>query len=267
MPSIKSPEAWSAIIALLALILSQLPPVHQLLRRRALHIVVPEYLTLYHFLGNLNLLGLVALHNTGGKALTVAKIDCIMTCDNSVWHLPGLMYVSHRSQGASGQQNMEFFVEWSVLKPDEHWSETVHFFKPWKVQEEEDATEIIGKIRNNINAKLAQRPPEAPKILVEADDDLVREAKEFFQKRFQLAKGNYRLVIAALSEKDEVLALRGFDFTLFDNHIRTLRSVTDDYKVGAGIYYPADQWKQVAIRLRQISETDARQEYLKARLL
>ena len=192
MASLKSPEVWSAIIALLALILSQLPPVHQLLRRRALHIVIPEYLSLYHFLGNLNLLGFVALHNTGGKTLTVAKIDCIMTSDNSVWHLPGLMYQSHQSQGG-GQQNMEFFVEWSVLKPDEHWSETVHFFKPWTVQEEEDATEIIGRIRNNIYAKLAQQPSEAPKILVEADEDLVREAKEFFQKRFQLAKGNYRL--------------------------------------------------------------------------
>ena len=74
-----------------------------------------------------------------------------------------------------------------------------------------------------------------------------------------------RLVIAALSEKNEVLALRGFDFTLFDNHIRTLRSATDDYKTGAGIYYAADLSKQVPIRLRQISEADARQEYLKAR--
>jgi len=129
------------------------------------------------------------------------------------------------------------------------------------VQDEEDVAEIVGKIRNDINAKIAQRPPDAPKIPVEAEQNLVREAKEFFDKRFRLVKGNYRLVVAALSEKNGVLALRGFDFTLFDNHIKTLRSATDDYKIGAGVYFPADQSKQVAIRLRPISEADARQEY------
>lgn len=264
MEFIKSPEVWSAGIALLALVLSQLPPVHQLLRRRALRIVIPEYLSLYHFLGNINLLGFVALHNTGGKTMTVAKIDCIVTSEGAKWNLPGLMYQSRHSQGGGGQPNLEFFVEWSVLKPDEHWSETVHFFKPWTVQEEEDAAEIISKIRSNINTKIAQRPPDAPKVPVEADGEFVREAKEFFLKRFQLVKGNYRIVIAALSEKKEVLALRGFDFTLFDNHIKTLRSASDDYKLGAGIYYAADPSKQVPIRLRPISDADARQEYLKA---
>src|SRR5579863_3860306 len=60
------------------------------------------------------------------------------------------------------------------------------------VQDEEDVAEIVGKIRNDINAKIAQRPPDAPKIPVEAEQNLVREAKEFFDKRFRLVKGNYR---------------------------------------------------------------------------
>lgn len=262
MAFLKSPEAWSAAIALLALVLSQLPPVHQLLKRRALRIVVPEYFSLYHFLGNLNLLGFVALHNIGGKTLTVAKIDCLVRGESNVWHLPGLMYQSRLPQGPAGQQNVEFFVEWTVLKPDDHWSETVHFFKPWSFQEEEDAAEIISKIKNNITAKLDQRPPDAPKKLVEADESLVEEAKGFFKKRFTLSKGNYRVVIAALSEKKELLAARGFDFTLFDNHIKTMRSAAEDYKIGAGIYYPADPSKQIAIRLRPLSDADARREYM-----
>lgn len=262
MAFLKSPEVWSVAVALLALILSQLPPVHQLLRRRALRIVVPEYLTLYHFLGNLNLLGFIALHNIGGKTVTVAKIDCLVRGDNNVWHLPGLMYLSRLPQGSGGQQNMEFFVEWTLLKPDEHWSETVHFFKPWSVQEEEDAAEIISRIKNNIHAKIDQRPSDAPTKLVHADEALVEEAKGFFQKRFTLSKGNYRVVIAALSEKNELLAARGFDFTLFDNHIKTMRSAAEDYKTGAGIYYPADPSKQISIRLRPIPDADARRDYL-----
>lgn len=263
MASLKDPGLWSALIALLALVLSQLPPVKQMLKRRALQIVVPEYIALYHFLGNLNLMGFISLFNTGGKGLTVAKIDAVVSTDDTRWHVPGATYVSREPSASGGQSRLEFFVGWNALKPGEHWSQTVHFFRAWTVQEEEDAAEIVGKIRTDINAKLAQRAP-AAQGLVEADESLVKEAKALVDQRFKLVKGNYRLVIAALSEKDELLSLQGFEFTLFDNHIKTLRSIVDDYKFGAGIYFPSPDWKQVFVRLRPLAQVEARREYSKA---
>jgi hypothetical protein len=153
-------------------------------------------------------------------------------------------------------------MEWISLKPGEHWAETVHFYKVWSVQDEEDAIELIARMRADINAKLAQRKPYESYNPAEADAGLVKEATDLFEKKFNMTKGNYRLTIAALSEESEVLAVRGFDFTLFDHHIHALRSATEGYKVGAGVYFPAlDPLTQAVIRLRPIPDAEARKQY------
>jgi hypothetical protein len=264
MPGVSDPAIWSAAIAVAALVLSQLPPIHDLIKRRALRIIAPESFQLWHHLGNVNLYAFLGLYNDGGRTITIAKIDCLMLDDNGTsWRLPAQTYVSRQPPSSAGQSPAEFFMEWLLLKPGQHWAETIHFVKHWSVQDEEEAADVIGKIRNDINAKLASRLPgqQGP---VEADENAVKQAKDLFEKHFRLTKGNYKLIVAALSEKNEVISLRGFNFTLFESQIRALRAATDDYKIGAGIYFAnMDPSKQVFIRLRPMSEEDSRKAYSK----
>jgi hypothetical protein len=264
MPGMSDPAIWSTAIALVALVLSQLPPIHDLMKRRALRIIAPQFFPLWHNLGNVNLYAFLGLYNDGGRTITIGKIDCLMLDDSGTsYRLPAQSYVSRQPPPSSEQSPAEFFMEWLVLKPGQHWAETIHFVKPWSVQDEEAVADVIGKIRNDINAKLASRPPDQ-KGLVEANANAVEEAKDFFEKRFKLTKGNYKLIVAALSEKNEVIGLRGFSFTLFESQIRALRAATDDYKIGAGIYFPnTDPSKQVFIRLRPMAEEETRKTYSK----
>jgi hypothetical protein len=133
----------------------------------------------------------------------------------------------------------------------ENWNETVRCFRLWTEAEEEEANNLISQIKKDISSKFPSP------TLVEADQKLIEVAVSFFKKNFDLRKGNYQLFIAALSEETSVLAVRGFDITLFESHIRTLEAHTEQYKYGFGIYIPlTDPTQNVWIRLRQISDNE-----------
>lgn len=264
---LKSPEFWSTVIAVFALILSQLPPVRELIKPRELRIFVPELLGLSHYLGNIQIYAFLAMYNTGGRSLTIQKIECVIICEDGVpLRLPAQTYIPSLSQSSSGQQPPELQMGWISLKPEENWAQTVRFYKVWSVKEEEDVADIGAHIRSDINAKLKQRTTfdNSPVL---ADPALVKQAQDFFDKKFFLTKGSYKLLITALSEKNEVLRVRGFDFTLFDNQIRSLRAPADDYKFGWGIYLPVDSSDPMkgsaSIRLRPMSDLAAKAEYAK----
>jgi len=262
---IKDPAFWSTVIAVVALVLSQLPPVRELLKARQLRILIPDNLTLQHYMGNLQLVVFLALRNSGGREVMVQKVECVITSEEGRhWRLPAQTIVT---SPAGGHSSPELFMGWVSLKPDEQWTQTVRFFKVWSVQDEEEATGISARIRTDINTKISQRLPEQSNKLAEADPELVQQAKDFFEKRFSLTKGSYRLLVAASSDGNELLCVRGFDFTLFDHQVRALRSAVDDYKIGAGIYYMNNDPSKggAFIRLRPLAETEVQAEY--ARML
>jgi len=268
---LRSPEFWSTIIAVFALILSQLPPVRELIKPRELRIFVPEVLFLSHYMGNLQLWVFLALYNTGGRSLTVQKIECVIVGeDGSPWRLPAQTYTPTLAQTAPGQSAPELLMGWISLKPDENWAQTLHFYKVWTIKEEEDVTEISANIRTDINVKSKARAKanlSFDNSPIETDPELVKKAKDFFDRKFTLTKGSYTLLIAARSEKNEMLLVRGFEFTLFDNQIRSLRASVDDYKLGWGVCFPVDSTDpskgNTLIRLRPMGEAEANREYAK----
>ena len=76
-----------------------------------------------------------------------------------------------------------------------------------------------------------------------------------------MGKGNFQLLIEVLSESEEVITVRGFEFTLFESSIRTLKALADDYKTGLGLYLPPDEYKQVNPRLRPMMDGPALEAY------
>ncbi|MBI3302666.1 MAG: hypothetical protein HYZ72_11430 [Deltaproteobacteria bacterium] len=261
---LKNPAVWSVMVAALAVVLSQLPPVREMVKGRRIRIVIPEQFMLYHYLGNVQINLFLVMQNIGGKAVSIAKIDCIITDGgNSRWDLPAHSYYSRLPPNQPGQSPPELLLGWIPLKPGEHWSETLHCFKFWSTPEERRANEITAKIRNNIVTKRLQLPAAQ---FAEADAELITEAKDFFRTKFNLSEGNYQLVVAALAESDQVLDVRGCEFTLFESSIRALQAMTEEYKYGAGVYYPTqDLTNIVYARVRPIDEKQARQTYEKLR--
>lgn len=237
----------------------------QLIRGVKIKIATPEFFTLYHFLGNPQMIFFLKIYNIGGRSIYF-KINCVIKDSNeNKWELPAHTYISQQSS-QPGSPPQEILIGVISLKSGEYWGETLHCFKLWTETEEEQTNEIITKIRKDIFDKYPFKPPSQPKV--EADEIIVKEAKDFFDRKFNLHKGNYQLFITLLSESDKVLHVHGFDFTLYESNIRALREHTEQYKYGEGIYYPiADSTKYVSVRVRPMTEEQAKGLYKKMELV
>ena len=67
-------QFWSAIVATVALLLSQLPPLHILFRRAGLKCEAFSRIHLTHRIGNPNAQWHLIIENTGGKPVRVKSI-------------------------------------------------------------------------------------------------------------------------------------------------------------------------------------------------
>jgi len=69
---------WTAVVAAVALILSQLPPVLSWFRRAKIDIEVYSRIGLSHKIGNPNASMHIILSNSGGRALRIKKVSLQM---------------------------------------------------------------------------------------------------------------------------------------------------------------------------------------------
>lgn len=74
--------------------------------------------------------------------------------------------------------------------------------------------------------------------MVEVGQDVLEKARKFFDRIFDLSRGEYRLYVAVLSNAGKILAVKGYKFILYETAVQELRTVVDDYKYGWGLVYP-----------------------------
>lgn len=264
--SFLSDQACSTMIAFLALILSQIPPLRVVFKGIKIKATTTDQISLSHFLGNINLTFFLSIYNTGGRSVSISKIDCVIkSVNNSLClHLPAQRYYSRQPPSQPNQQILEYFIGIIPLKPEETWSETVHCFSLWTQKEEEQVNNLISKIRSDIWEKKKKFPD--PNVWVEANENDVIEARDFFENKFNLKKGNYYLLVAIISESDKVLTTCGYNFSLYDNNIHNLRACTGKYKYGEGIYFPSsDPLAVIYPKLTPMPSELAMREYNKFR--
>jgi hypothetical protein len=60
------------------------------------------------------------------------------------------------------------------------------------------------------------------------------------------------------------LAVQGVEFTIYENSVAALKSATEDYKFGAGVYYPSSNPSiYIYPRLRQLPPEQAQKIFEK----
>jgi len=114
---------------------------------------------------------------------------------------------------------------------------------------------LVTKMRGDIHEKSIKRGlQQQPAGLIEAEESLVKDAKDFFNSKWKMGEGNYQFFIAVVSDSGKILCLRGFDFTLFSGYIQTLKSSLEEYKYGAGIYFPHMNISPVWVRVVPVTD-------------
>ncbi len=199
-----------------------------------LQINIPDQILLGHFMGSLQAIVFVDLFNPGREVANLSRLRCVLRGPTGViYDLPARNTLS-RQPPPPGQFAVEYPLIRVVLKANEDWGESIRFCERWIGDQQEQVDRILMKVRDSISARQSANPGGS---LVEADPEIVDEARAFFASTFTLTPGEYQGFLVV--EGERLLGVKGFVLTLSESLIESLKLVTTrGYKYGYGICFP-----------------------------
>lgn len=219
---------WSAAIALLALVLSQLPPLHILFRRAKLEIEAYSQMHLTHKVGNPNAQLHLILSNSGGRELRIKELELHFARDNEDnFTLPAKNYLQHPAD-----KDAVLFTSFK-LKPGEEWAHIVNFLNFFSRQEDKRYRQLESTLRQDILRKregLANQNDDVP-----ADEANVAPLQTFFDQKFRWKPGEYTVTLRVRTEPELTTPDKQFRITLFESDSKELEDYRNDFKYGYGV--------------------------------
>jgi len=228
---------WAFVVAMLALVLSQLPPVRLLFRRAAVTLQPYSRLNVTHFLGNPNVNLHVQLVNTGGRAVRVAALSLELARDDGrTLTLPAQGFI--RPEASADTLIFTPFT----LDVGKEWANFVNFFVAFTTADERDSKRLIKDLRADIEAKLEALRLRGieQKALIEAAPARVEPLLAFFGAHRFWLPGEYSARLILQCEPAAASVERRFRFTLFESDVQELDERTSRYKNGFGVYLLKD---------------------------
>lgn len=219
---------WQWVVSLTALVFAVGPQIRHLIRGPKLRVETYGRINLRHSLGNANVNLFLMLTNTGGRPVRILTIQLRITRDRTSLSLPGASYFP-------GTDETSFILTPFRLAAGKDWPHSVHFFEPFPREDERLYRQIVGTLREDIRAKKAL--PENHDRVVEADPAHVAPLMRFFDRYFQWIPGEYAVEVAVTTEPPKYSASTKLRMTLFETDSNELRSYTDTYKLGLGVFF------------------------------
>ena len=238
-------QFWSAIAALAALVLSQLPPVHVLLRRATLQCEAFSRLHVTHKVGNPNAQWHLIIENTGGRALRVKAIRLTFRrTGGQAFTLPAQNYL--RTPDATENVMLAPFR----LAPGEEWAHVLSFFNMYTRDDEREYRRLESSIRTDI---LRQKEnTENKDLLCEASSGSVELAMSFFKNHFRWEAGEYDLELSVETDRREANLQRKYLFSLFESEAGELRAYSEGYKHGAGVCWASPAQPGILVPVKEV---------------
>jgi hypothetical protein len=222
---------WTVIVSLIAVALSQFPPIHQLIKPRRLEVEVHSRINLTHKIGNPNVSLHMSMRNNGGRELRVRSIRLNLFRDGKpLLSMPAQNYFENQTD-----QHSILFVPFSI-KPNEHWSHVVNFLNFFDRKTEKFYRSAELAIKTDIQTKFRTKEKE-DNTLVAAEHSLVKPFIELFERTNVWEPGEYIAVLEVNSEPVSATYTKQYRFTLYESDCLELKKYTEDYINGGGIYY------------------------------
>lgn len=238
-------QFWAAVVAALALVLSQLPPVFLWFRPRRLDVEVHSRIQVTHKVGNPNVGMFVSIRNTGGRELRIRSLRIVISRDNlQLLTLPAQNYFETPSS-----QSSVLFVPFS-LKPGDTWAHGTNFLNFFDRATEKLYREAESALGVDIRKKLKSRPEHDTEMVV-AEPELIAPFMKLFNDLFVWKPGEYVAELIVDAEPDSASFSRKYRFTLYESDSAELITHTDDYKFGGGVSYNIERHVGVFVPLSQ----------------
>jgi len=220
---------WSVVVSSLALVLSQLPPIHVLIRKAKLDLDVYSRIYITHKIGNPNLQIHLILRNIGGRSLRIRKMNAnISRSGQVVMKLPAQSYVSNP------KDNQLVLLTSFNLKPEDEWSHMVSFLHYFDRNDEKIYREAELNLKNEI---IRQKEESGEKYFAVAPSQLVEPFNRLFDKMFTWLAGEYMLEISIETDTPQANISKKYRFTVFESQTESLIKHKEGYPSGAGVYW------------------------------
>jgi hypothetical protein len=235
---------WSFAIACVAVVLSQLPHVKLWFKGPALDLDVHAVAHVTHHLGHANVRLFVSMTNTGAANLRVKGATLMLSRDGSAFPELSAMGVLNRPNDT----NAEMFTSFN-LRPDEHWAHTVQFYEQLPRPADNHLRKLKTDLKANILAARAVRArvdPQDQSVMLGAPEAVV-PVMEHFARTFSIEQGEYKVDLRINTSPPLPAAVKSYRFTLYESDAAVLRSYSNDYLVGGGVFYdvPHHEWLRV----------------------
>lgn len=228
------PAFWTVIVSFIAVILSQIPPIHILFRKAKIDFELFSNILLSHKIGNPNLEANLFISNIGGRKVRIKKIEASIERDGThVITLPAKNYFQNPDD-----QNSTMLTTFS-LSPNEEWSHNLTFLNFFNREEEQEYQRIEADMRSDY-AEQTREQEEDPKNLIEHPKEQVERALNFFEKKFMWEPGDYKLTLNIETDRTSANISKTFNFILFESKSDQLKEITKRYHHGAGIWWTPD---------------------------
>ena len=235
---------WSVVVSIIAIALSQLPPIHMMLRRAKLEIEAYSRIVIGHKAGNPNVQLHLILSNVGGREVKIKSMSLTFKRgkeDN--FSLPAQNFF------ATPTDKESVLLPSFKLKPNEEWAHVTGFLNFFSRTEEKEYRQIESDIRTDIFKKRTQLDNQEE--VVEAASELVQPLLTFFDKKFRWHPGEYEIQLLVQAVPGSASISKKFRVTLFESDSKELQDHKDGYKFGAGVYF--DLPKHVPLILPLVS--------------
>ncbi len=237
---------WSVVISLFALVLSQLPPVHIMIRKANLDFEVYSRIFITHKIGNPNLQVHVILRNLGGRTIRVKKIrGKVLRDGDEVMNLPAQSYIAD-------PMNNQFRLLTSFnIKPDEEWGHNVSFLNYFDRNYEEKYREAEVLLASDIfERKQAALPGSG---LVTVDEQLVKPFNELFEKHFNWLPGDYIIELSVETDNTKVDVVKKYRFIMFESLTDNLKKHKEGFSSGATICWESPLYNGLNLEVKDVS--------------
>ena len=236
---------WAVVFSGLALLLSQLPPIHILLKKAKIDFELYSKISITHKVGNPNLQIHIIINNIGGRKVRIKGIEARIIRDNiEVAVLPAQNYLQE-----STDTNNVLFTSFS-LNPNEEWGHIVNLLEFFGREEELSYRQSEGNIKSDIYGKRKLIEGEI-KDLIEADSKYIQPFITFFNEHFIWKSGEYKIKIKVITDNEKTDIEKVYSFTLFEYYEQELRKITEEYKYGDGIFWDSNTPKSVVLNIHE----------------
>lgn len=203
-------QFWAAVVAVLALVLSQLPPVRLWFRPKRLEVEVHSRIQVTHKVGNPNVGMFVSVRNTGGRELRIRSLAIALSRDG----VPLATLTAQNYFESPSSQASVLFVPFS-LKPGESWAHGTNFLNLFDRATEKLYRESESALGADIRRKLRARPAEDSRPVV-AEPELVAPFLAMFERLFIWQPGEYVAELKVVAEPGSASFGRSYRFTLYE---------------------------------------------------